>query len=105
MTKRPWPRSWATRLLPETTATGRAPSASQTIAGCPVTVIVDQRVKADENPLAGGPRSTVIDDRLPVIETDEDAHRRRWRAWLYWGNLLQFLDTARATGTRSPTPT
>jgi hypothetical protein len=54
----------------------------------PVTVIVDQRVK----PAGGWTAFAVIDDRIPVIESDQEAHRRRWRAWLYWGNLVQFLD-------------
>ena len=63
-------------------------------SGLPVTVIVDQRVK----PAGGWTALAVIDDRLPVIETDEDAHRRRWRAWLYWGNLLQFLDYGAGDG-------
>jgi hypothetical protein len=31
----------------------------------------------------------VLDDADTVLETEE--HKRRWRAWLYWSNLLQFL--------------
>ncbi|MEV8065874.1 DEAD/DEAH box helicase [Streptomyces sp. NPDC085995] len=31
----------------------------------------------------------VLDDRDEVLGTD--AHKLRWRAWLYWSNLLQFL--------------
>ncbi|WP_326815375.1 DEAD/DEAH box helicase [Streptomyces sp. NBC_01763] len=34
---------------------------------------------------------TVIDDADSVF-TDEEAHKRRWRGWLYWSNLLQFLE-------------
>ncbi|MFC4909884.1 DEAD/DEAH box helicase [Actinomadura gamaensis] len=34
---------------------------------------------------------TVIDDRTETIEADTRAHERRWLAWLYWGNLVQFL--------------
>ena len=63
-------------------------------SGLPITVIVDQRVK----PVGGWTALAVIDDRLPVIESDEEAHRRRWRAWLYWGNLMQFLDYGAGDG-------
>ena len=34
----------------------------------------------------------MIDDRRATIVADEQAHERRWAAWLYWGNLIQFLD-------------
>ena len=34
----------------------------------------------------------VIDD-TPEAVADEEPHKRRWWAWLYWGNLIQFLDT------------
>ncbi|GIG60578.1 helicase [Longispora fulva] len=61
--------------------------------GCPVTVLVDGRA---------GTRIwsalTVVDDRRPVIVTDEAAHRRRWAAWLYWGNLVQFLEDGGGDG-------
>ena len=33
----------------------------------------------------------VLDDRTETITADVDAHKRRWKAWLYWGNLVQFL--------------
>jgi hypothetical protein len=33
----------------------------------------------------------VIDDRNATILADTEAHKRRWAAWLYWGNLIQFL--------------
>jgi hypothetical protein len=33
----------------------------------------------------------VIDDRQSMIIADPAAHKARWAAWLYWGNLLQFL--------------
>ncbi|MBF6340659.1 DEAD/DEAH box helicase [Nocardia abscessus] len=35
---------------------------------------------------------TLIDDRNATIAADPDAHKQRWRRWLYWGNLVQFLD-------------
>jgi hypothetical protein len=63
-------------------------------SGLPITVIVDKRVP----PAGGWTALAVIDDRLPVIESDEEAHRRRWRAWLYWGNLVQFLDYGAGDG-------
>ncbi|MFD8973670.1 DEAD/DEAH box helicase [Streptomyces sp. NPDC059593] len=34
---------------------------------------------------------TVLDDSAECM-ADAGAHRRRWRAWLYWSNVLQFLD-------------
>jgi hypothetical protein len=32
-------------------------------------------------------------DDAPGVHAQEEAHKRRWRSWLYWSNLLQFLDT------------
>ncbi|MFC7483007.1 hypothetical protein ACFQX7_27605 [Luedemannella flava] len=29
---------------------------------------------------------------------DKDAHQQRWAAWLWWGNLIQFLDAAGGDG-------
>lgn len=63
-------------------------------SGLPITVIVDKRVP----PAGGWTALAVIDDRLPVIESDKEAHWRRWRAWLYWGNLVQFLDYGAGDG-------
>ncbi|MCW2900076.1 MAG: putative helicase [Streptosporangiaceae bacterium] len=34
---------------------------------------------------------TVLDDSDAAL-ADEQAHKRRWRAWLYWSNVLQFLE-------------
>ncbi|MFD5699108.1 DEAD/DEAH box helicase [Streptomyces lasiicapitis] len=34
----------------------------------------------------------VLDDRPEAVEGDRDDHRRRWKAWLCWGNIIQFLD-------------
>ncbi|MFE1050576.1 DEAD/DEAH box helicase [Streptomyces olivaceus] len=34
---------------------------------------------------------TVLDDGYTAL-ADEPAHKRRWRAWLYWSNVLQFLE-------------
>ncbi|MFE0153215.1 DEAD/DEAH box helicase [Nonomuraea sp. NPDC059007] len=52
----------------------------------PLVVIVDQRAGYAWSAL------TLIDDRAETIAADEDGHKKRWAAWLYWGNLLQFLD-------------
>lgn len=34
---------------------------------------------------------TVLDDGVAALE-EGLAHKRRWRAWLWWGNVLQFLE-------------
>ncbi|MGW0333117.1 DEAD/DEAH box helicase [Streptomyces sp. NPDC003011] len=34
----------------------------------------------------------VLDDRPEAVEGDRAEHRRRWKAWLCWGNIIQFLD-------------
>ncbi|MEU6181035.1 DEAD/DEAH box helicase [Streptomyces coeruleorubidus] len=34
----------------------------------------------------------VLDDRPETVEGDRADHRRRWKAWLSWGNIIQFLD-------------
>ncbi|MDT0442868.1 DEAD/DEAH box helicase [Streptomyces johnsoniae] len=34
---------------------------------------------------------TVLDDGDAAL-SDEKTHKRRWRAWLFWGNVLQFLE-------------
>ncbi|MFF3686208.1 DEAD/DEAH box helicase [Streptomyces sp. NPDC002187] len=34
---------------------------------------------------------TVLDDTDAAV-ADDERHKRRWRAWLYWSNLLQFLE-------------
>ncbi|WP_248965309.1 DEAD/DEAH box helicase [Sphaerisporangium perillae] len=60
-------------------------SAADTV-GCPLTVVLDQRADRAWSAF------TLIDDRIDTILADEETHRRRWAAWLYWGNLLQFLD-------------
>jgi replicative superfamily II helicase len=60
---------------------------------CPVTVLVDTGRRDPETaPLGVWSALTVIDDRNATILADTQAHKRRWAAWLYWGNLIQFLD-------------
>jgi hypothetical protein len=66
--------------------------------GCTVTVIFDSRAKNEENPLGGWTALTVLDDRLATISVDKKAHRRRWAAWLYWGNIVQFLSDGTGDG-------
>lgn len=39
---------------------------------------------------------TVLDDTDSVLESDE--HKLRWRSWLYWSNLTQFLSLAGGDG-------
>ncbi|GGV07120.1 helicase [Streptomyces litmocidini] len=61
--------------------------------------------------LVGAPRAdgkayrwsalAVLDDRDEAVVGDRADHRRRWKAWLCWGNIVQFLDptgTGRADG-------
>jgi ATP-dependent helicase YprA (DUF1998 family) len=66
--------------------------------GCAVTVVVDPRAKDEQSPIGGWTALAVLDDRLPVIAADQQAHRRRWAAWLYWGNLVQFLSDGAGDG-------
>ena len=68
-------------------------------SGCPVTVIIDARRRDPETaPLGTWSALVVIDDRRATIVADEQAHQRRWAAWLYWGNLIQFLDEGGGDG-------
>ncbi|POM26101.1 putative ATP-dependent helicase Lhr [Actinomadura rubteroloni] len=53
-------------------------------SGCQVVTIVDRRTRVWS-------AFTLVDDRTETIEADVDGHERRWLAWLYWGNLVQFL--------------
>ncbi|WP_328637759.1 DEAD/DEAH box helicase [Streptomyces canus] len=55
-------------------------------SGCCVTAVADARHKPPAWTAA-----TVLDDS-PTAVANADAHRKRWRAWLYWSNLLQFLE-------------
>ncbi|HEX3964819.1 MAG TPA: DEAD/DEAH box helicase [Trebonia sp.] len=67
-------------------------------SGCPITMIIDRRDPDASGPLGWWSALAVIDDRLATIQADEQAHQRRWGAWLYWGNLLQFLSGPRSDG-------
>ncbi|MFF6786164.1 DEAD/DEAH box helicase [Streptomyces sp. NPDC012510] len=69
-------------------------------SGCPLTIALDLR-----RGQAGAVWSalTVLDDRPDVVSADEPAHRRRWQAWLYWTNLLQFLNEGEGDGVQLTT--
>ncbi|MGW1802076.1 hypothetical protein ACWCQN_40785 [Streptomyces sp. NPDC001984] len=56
-------------------------------SGLPLVFVADGRAKP---PAWTG---IVLLDDAPGVHAHEEAHKRRWRAWLYWSNLLQFLDT------------
>ncbi|MGA5648501.1 DEAD/DEAH box helicase [Streptomyces seoulensis] len=58
-------------------------------SGLPLVFVADGRVKP---PAWTG---IVLLDDSPGVYALEDAHKRRWRAWLYWSNVLQFLDGGR----------
>jgi replicative superfamily II helicase len=68
-------------------------------SGCPVTVIIDAcRRDSEATPLGTWSALVVVDDRRATIMADAKAHERRWAAWLYWGNLVQFLDDGGGDG-------
>ncbi|MEU5283615.1 DEAD/DEAH box helicase [Streptomyces sp. NPDC020755] len=65
-------------------------------SGLSLALIGDARLKPQ-----GLSALAVLDDRSEAIAGDSDEHRRRWKAWLCWGNMIQFLDptgTGRADG-------
>ncbi|WP_413801404.1 DEAD/DEAH box helicase [Streptomyces iranensis] len=55
-------------------------------SGCPLVLAADGRRKPPS-----WTAITILDDSDDAF-ADERAHRRRWRAWLYWSNVLQFLE-------------
>ncbi|MEU4564659.1 DEAD/DEAH box helicase [Actinoplanes sp. NPDC023936] len=55
--------------------------------GCPLVLILDQRADP-RRPVWSA--FTVIDDRAATLSADP-RHKRRWAAWLWWGNIIQFL--------------
>ncbi|MFE9922689.1 DEAD/DEAH box helicase [Streptomyces sp. NPDC005774] len=64
-------------------------------SGCPLTIALDLR---RGQAAAVWTALTVLDDSAETIAADENAHRRRWQAWLYWSNLLQFLGDGEGDG-------
>ncbi|MGW3977170.1 DEAD/DEAH box helicase [Streptomyces mirabilis] len=55
-------------------------------SGCRLVLVADVRHRP---PTWTG--LTLLDDRAPAV-SDEKSHKRRWQAWLYWSNVLQFLE-------------
>ncbi len=51
-----------------------------------IAIVLDQRAGRDFSAF------TLVDDLNDTIAADPEAHKRRWQQWLYWGNLVQFLD-------------
>lgn len=60
-------------------------------SGLPVTVLLDTRQADASAPLGVWSALLVLDDRDDTIRSDSGARGRRWAAWLYWANLIQFL--------------
>lgn len=74
--------------LPPPVAGGRITVARADDAnGCPLVLILDQRTDP-RRPVWSA--FTVVDDRAATVGTDSQ-HKRRWAAWLWWGNVIQFL--------------
>ncbi|WP_435286235.1 DEAD/DEAH box helicase [Streptomyces bacillaris] len=74
--------------------------ATRDSSGCPLTIALDLR-RGQRG--AAWTALTVLDDAPGTIDADEAAHRRRWQAWLYWSNLLQFLDGGEGEGVQLTT--
>ncbi|WP_054812006.1 DEAD/DEAH box helicase [Nocardia arizonensis] len=66
-----------------------APAAGKiaTVTAGHLAIVLDQRTTTP-----AWSAMTVLDDRDTTITTDQTGHKKRWANWLYWGNLLQFLD-------------
>ncbi|MFJ2557753.1 MULTISPECIES: DEAD/DEAH box helicase [unclassified Streptomyces] len=74
--------------------------ATRDASGCPLTIALDLRRGQNG---AAWTALTVLDDSADTVIADEAAHRRRWQAWLYWSNLLQFLDAGEGDGVQLTT--
>ncbi|MGO4753007.1 RNA helicase, partial [Streptomyces sp. 2MCAF27] len=74
--------------------------ATRDASGCPLTIALDLRRGQTG---AVWTALTVLDDSADGGTADEAAHRRRWQAWLYWSNLLQFLDAGEGDGVQLTT--
>lgn len=77
--------------------------ATRDASGCPLTIALDLRQGQQG---AAWTALTVLDDSAAALDTDKDgeaAHRRRWHAWLYWTNLLQFLNEGEGDGVQLTT--
>ncbi|MDI3402369.1 DEAD/DEAH box helicase [Streptomyces cavernicola] len=81
--------------LPDTSGQGLKLFKTTDASELPLVLIADRRSGLSWSALA------VLDDRPEAVAGDRPEHRRRWKAWLCWGNILQFLDptgTGRADG-------
>ncbi|MCW5250592.1 DEAD/DEAH box helicase [Streptomyces sp. SHP 1-2] len=74
--------------------------ATRDASGCPLTITLDLRRGQSG---AVWTALTVLDDTADTVASDETAHRRRWQAWLYWSNLIQFLDAGEGDGVQLTT--
>ncbi len=75
-------------LAPETDA-GRAAFQGSTMNGTRFDASLRTAGASGANAEAWTVRLVLADDEAAVQDTD---HRDRWRDWLHWGNVLQFLD-------------
>ncbi|MDQ0931334.1 DEAD/DEAH box helicase [Streptomyces turgidiscabies] len=72
---------------PSATGEGLKLIPAEDASGLPLVAVVDRREGRQRwSALA------VLDDRGETVHGDGPDHRRRWKAWLCWGNILQFLD-------------
>ncbi|MCK9904166.1 RNA helicase [Parafrankia colletiae] len=87
--------------------TGAPPAAAGPAAAAPVTVVSvrdahDCPIVVIADQLGAGrvvwTALVLADDRPAAIAGDSAAHRQRWAAWLYWTNLVPFLDTRGGDG-------
>ncbi|WP_322751203.1 MULTISPECIES: DUF1998 domain-containing protein, partial [unclassified Frankia] len=66
---------------------------------CPLVLLIDERAGATNRVWSA---LAVVDDRPQTITADTaadtDDHKVRWAAWLYWTNLVQFLDSGGGDG-------
>ncbi|WP_103501404.1 MULTISPECIES: DEAD/DEAH box helicase [unclassified Streptomyces] len=69
--------------------------ATRDASGLPLAIALDTRRGMNA---AVWSALAVLDDSPGALERDEQAHQARWRAWLYWSNLMQFLDTGDGEG-------
>lgn len=84
-----------TALPSPTPAGGITVVGTADINGCPLALVVDARAR-DHAPTWTA--LAIVDDRPQAVNDTDPAYERRWAAWLYWGNLIQFLTTAGGDG-------
>ncbi|MFB7630619.1 DEAD/DEAH box helicase [Streptomyces sp. NPDC056149] len=76
-------------LAPAATGQGLKLLSFQDGSGLPLVIIGARR--SDARALRWSALA-VLDDRPEAVQGDRPDHRRRWKAWLCWGNIIQFLD-------------